>query len=66
MLYPAMEDFVLILLLAKVHRLKPYNLNFPLYLIGATTSIGLNIGFRSRFGATYKLEFYENSDIEKY
>lgn len=67
MLYPAMEDFVFDIVIGKGPSAKTIQLKLPHFtLIGATTSIGnLTAAFRSRFGATYKLEFYENSDIEK-
>ena len=67
MLYPAMEDFVFDIVIGKGPSAKTIQLKLPRFtLIGATTSIGnLTSAFRSRFGATYRLEFYENSDIEK-
>ncbi|MDP3800268.1 MAG: Holliday junction branch migration DNA helicase RuvB [bacterium] len=67
MLYPAMEDFVFDIIIGKGPSAKTIQLKLPHFtMIGATTSIGnLTSAFRSRFGATYKLEFYENSDIEK-
>ncbi|MFY9493008.1 MAG: Holliday junction branch migration DNA helicase RuvB [Minisyncoccia bacterium] len=67
MLYPAMEDFIFDIVIGKGPSAKTIQLKLPHFtLIGATTSIGnLTSAFRSRFGATYKLEFYENSDIEK-
>lgn len=67
MLYPAMEDFVFDIVIGKGPSAKTIQLKLPQFtLIGATTSIGhLTSAFRSRFGATYKLEFYENTDIEK-
>ena len=67
MLYPAMEDYVFDIVIGKGPSAKTIQLKLPRFtLIGATTSIGnLTSAFRSRFGATYKLEFYENSDIEK-
>ncbi len=67
MLYPAMEDYVFDIVIGKGPSAKTIQLKLPHFtLIGATTSIGnLTSAFRSRFGATYKLEFYENSDIEK-
>lgn len=67
MLYPAMEDFIFDIVIGKGPSAKTIQLKLPRFtLIGATTSIGnLTSAFRSRFGATYKLDFYENSDIEK-
>ena len=67
MLYPAMEDFVFDIVIGKGPSARTIQLKLARFtLIGATTNIGgLSSAFRSRFGATYKLEFYENADIEK-
>ncbi len=67
MLYPAMEDFVFDIVIGKGPSARTIQLKLPRFtLIGATTNIGsLTSAFRSRFGATYKLEFYKNEDIEK-
>lgn len=67
MLYPAMEDFVFDIVIGKGPSARTIQLKLPKFtLIGATTNIGnLTSAFRTRFGATYKLEFYENEDIEK-
>ena len=67
MLYPAMEDFVFDIVIGKGPSARTIQLKLPHFtLIGATTNIGnLTSAFRSRFGATYKLEFYQNEDIEK-
>ncbi len=67
MLYPAMEDFVFDIVIGKGPSARTIQLKLSRFtLIGATTNIGgLSSAFRSRFGATYKLEFYENADIEK-
>src|SRR3989344_7934769 len=67
MLYPAMEDFIFDIVIGKGPSAKTIQLKLPHFtLICATTSIGnLTSAFRSRFGATYKLEFYQNEDIEK-
>lgn len=67
MLYPAMEDYVFDIVIGKGPSAKTIQLKLPRFtLIGATTSIGnLTSAFRSRFGATYKLEFYETGDIEQ-
>lgn len=66
-LYPAMEDFIFDIVIGKGPSARTIQLKLPRFtLIGATTNIGnLTSAFRSRFGATYKLDFYENSDIEK-
>lgn len=67
MLYPAMEDFVFDIVIGKGPSARTIQLKLARFtLIGATTNIGgLSSAFRSRFGVTYKLEFYENTDIEK-
>ncbi len=66
-LYPAMEDFIFDIVIGKGPSARTIQLKLPRFtLIGATTNIGsLTSAFRSRFGATYKLDFYENEDIEK-
>lgn len=66
-LYPAMEDFIFDIIIGKGPSARTIQLKLPKFtLIGATTNIGnLTSAFRSRFGATYKLDFYENEDIEK-
>lgn len=66
-LYPAMEDYVLDIIIGKGPSAKTLQLNLPRFtLIGATTRIGmLSSPFRSRFGVTYRLNFYENNDIER-
>jgi Holliday junction DNA helicase RuvB len=66
-LYPAMEDFKLNLVLGKGPMARTMELKIPRFtLIGATTRLALVSGpLRSRFGATFGLNFYEVSDIEK-
>lgn len=66
-LYPAMEDFVFDIIIGKGPSARTVQLQLPKFtLIGATTRVGLlSSPFRSRFGATYRLDFYKNSDIEK-
>lgn len=65
-LYPAMEDFVLDVVLGKGPAAKTLRLDLPHFtLIGATTRISLlSSPLRDRFGAIYQLEFYEPEDIE--
>ncbi len=67
MLYPAMEDYVFDIVIGKGPSARTIQLKLNKFtLIGATTNIGnLGSAFRSRFGATYRLEFYKNEDIEK-
>lgn len=66
-LYPAMEDFVLDIIIGKGPSARTLQLNLPRFtFIGATTQIGLiSTPLRSRFGATYRLDFYEEEDIEQ-
>ncbi|MBZ9572870.1 Holliday junction branch migration DNA helicase RuvB [Patescibacteria group bacterium] len=66
-LYPAMEDFKLNLILGKGPMARTMEMKIPRFtLIGATTRLALiSSPLRSRFGATFGLNFYEVSDIEK-
>ena len=66
-LYPAMEDFNLDIIIGKGPSARTLQLELPNFtLIGATTHSGLiSSPLRSRFGATYRLNFYEQQDIEK-
>jgi holliday junction DNA helicase RuvB len=65
-LYPAMEDYGLDIVLGKGASAKAIRLDLPKFtLIGATTRIGLlSSPLRDRFGVTYRLDFYENEEIE--
>ncbi len=65
-LYPAMEDYCLDIILGKGAGAKALRLDLPKFtLIGATTRIGLLTGpFRDRFGMTYRLDYYEEPEIE--
>ncbi|MBI3957053.1 MAG: Holliday junction branch migration DNA helicase RuvB [Candidatus Kerfeldbacteria bacterium] len=64
MLYPAMEDFGLDIVLGKGPGARTVRLDLPHFtIIGATTRLSLMTSpLRSRFGAIYQLEFY--SDVE--
>ena len=66
-LYPAMEDYVLDIILGKGPGARSIRMDLPRFtLIGATTRIGLlSSPLRDRFGATYRLEYYEPADLEK-
>jgi len=66
-LYSAMEDFKLNLILGKGPMARTLELEVPHFtLIGATTRLALlSSPLRSRFGATFQLNFYNISDIEK-
>lgn len=60
-LYPAMEDFVLDLVVGKGPGAKNVRLKLPHFtVIGATTRLALlTAPLRTRFGARYRMEFYE-------
>ena len=64
-LYPAMEDGKLDIIVGKGPSARTIQLDLPKFtLVGATTRLGmLSSPLRNRFGATYKLEFYEHGEI---
>ena len=66
-LYPAMEDHVLDIVLGKGPGARSIRMDLPKFtLIGATTRIGLiSAPLRDRFGATYRLEYYPEEDLQK-
>ncbi len=66
-LYPAMEDFSLDIILGKGVGAKTVRLDLPHFtLIGATTRIGLlSSPLRDRFGLTHRLEFYQADDLQQ-
>ncbi len=66
-LYPAMEDFALDIIIGKGPSARTLQLELPRFtLIGATTRTGLiSSPLRGRFGATYRLDFYHQPDIER-
>ncbi|MBD3300075.1 MAG: Holliday junction branch migration DNA helicase RuvB [Candidatus Moranbacteria bacterium] len=66
-LYPAMEDYKLDIIIGKGPSARTLQLELPPFtLIGATTRIGLvSSPLRSRFGMTYKLDFYSNREISR-
>jgi Holliday junction DNA helicase RuvB len=65
-LYPAMEDFALDLVIGKGPGAKSLRLKLPPFtLIGATTRYALlSPPLRDRFGAVYRLDFYDQASIE--
>lgn len=65
-LYPALEDFALDIIIGKGPGAKSLRLNLPAFtLIGATTRFALlSPPLRDRFGAVYRLDFYEHKDME--
>ena len=66
-MYPALEDFVLDIVIGKGPSAKTFRINLPKFtLIGATTRAGLIASpLRDRFGASYRLDFYNSDDLEK-
>jgi len=66
-LYPAMEDYKLDIIIGKGPSARTIQLDLPKFtLIGATTKLGsLSNPLRNRFGAVHRLEFYTNPEIEK-
>ena len=65
-LYPAMEDFALDIIIGKGPGARSLRLNLPAFtLIGATTRFALlSPPLRDRFGAVYRLDFYDQASIE--
>jgi len=66
-IYPAMENFKLDIVIGKGNSAKTLQIDLPRFtLIAATTKISLlSAPFRSRFGVSFRLDFYKNEDIEK-
>lgn len=66
-LYSAMEDFKLDIMLGKGPTAKSLRLDLPKFtIIGATTKMGnLAAPLRDRFGIMHRLEFYTPEEIEK-
>ncbi len=67
MLYPAMEDYVLDVVVGKGPAARTLRLELPKFtIIGATTRLSLIASpLRDRFGAQYKLDFYSEQEIKK-
>jgi Holliday junction DNA helicase RuvB len=66
-LYPAMEDFALDIIIGKGPGAKSLRLKLPPFsMIGATTRYAmLSAPLRDRFGVVYRLDFYDEQSIEK-
>ena len=64
-LYPAMEDFALDLVVGKGPAARTLRLDLPRFtIIGATTRLSLlSSPLRDRFGSVFHLNFYEDSEI---
>lgn len=65
-LYPAMEDFSLDIVIGKGPSARSIRLKLPHFtLIGATTRYAMmSAPLRDRFGAVYRLDFYEQAAME--
>ncbi len=65
-LYPAMEDFAIDIIIGKGPGARSLRLKLPRFtLIGATTRFALmSPPLRDRFGAVYRLDFYDESAIK--
>ena len=64
-LYPAMEDFFLDIVIGKGPAARSIRLDVPRFtLVGATTRTGLLTGpLRDRFGISYRLDYYSVDDL---
>ncbi len=65
-LYPAMEDYALDIVIGKGPGARSLRLNLPHFtLIGSTTRFALlSAPLRDRFGAVYRLDFYDQAALE--
>ena len=65
-LYPALEDFVLDIVIGKGPAARAIRIDLPRFtLIGATTRTGLLTGpLRDRFGFSARLDYYSPEDLE--
>ena len=66
-LYPAMEDFAIDIMIGKGQTAKSLRIDVPHFtLVGATTRAGLlSAPLRDRFGVINRLEFYTNDELKK-
>jgi Holliday junction DNA helicase RuvB len=64
-LYPAMEDYALDVLIGKGPSARSLRLTLkPFTIVGATTRAGrISSPLRDRFGATYRLDFYSDDEL---
>ena len=65
-LYPAMEDFTLDIVIGKGPAARSIRLELPRFtLIGATTRTGLLTGpLRDRFGMAFRLDYYDAAELK--
>jgi Holliday junction DNA helicase RuvB len=66
-LYPAMEDYALDLVIGQGPGARTVRLNLPHFtVVGATTRLALlSAPLRTRFGAIYRLDFYDQEALEQ-
>lgn len=66
-LYPAMEDFYIDVVMGKDASLRSVRLDLPPFtLVGATTRVGdLSAPLRDRFGIVNKLEYYNQDNLKQ-
>ena len=66
-LYPALEDYALDIIIGKGPGAKSLRLNLPKFtMIGATTRYALlSPPLRDRFGSVFRLDYYNAEDLEK-
>jgi holliday junction DNA helicase RuvB len=66
-LYPALEDYALDIIIGKGPGAKSLRLNLPKFtMIGATTRYALlSPPLRDRFGSVFRLDYYKAEDLEK-
>ena len=66
-LYPAMEDYVLDIVIGKGASAKSIRIDLPKFtLIGATTRVGmLTAPLRDRFGVLCAMEYYTNDELKE-
>ena len=66
MLYPAMEDFAIDIMIGKGAAARSIRLDLPRFtLVGATTRAGLlTAPLRDRFGVVHHLEFYTDQELK--
>ena len=65
-LYPAMEDFAIDIMIGKGSSARSIRLDLPKFtLVGATTRAGmLTAPLRDRFGVVHRLEFYTDKELQ--
>ncbi len=66
-LYPAMEDFAVDIVIGKGPSARTMRINLPRFtLVGATTRLALMTGpLRDRFGAVLRLDYYDDNAMEQ-